>query len=295
MASHLVPHNGVRQDVEFFGTGRHRMFGSTHYPPDPPVGGLVICSPLLGELITNYRREFLLAGALAASGIAVQRFHYRGTGHSDGDSSMVTFDTMRADALAAAEYLAHRTELSAIAFAGTRMAGLIAAAAGSRLGDGPLVLWEPAIDASRYFRDVLRAHLMSKLKDGKDTRSSAISFVKELRRTGWFEVMGYPVDRSLYDSSLGHKLDEELGVRPRSILLAQIAGTHRLKDQYAGLATGWRERDFKVTTHAIVEKEAWWFTGERWRAEENRDGTRRLIEITSGWLAEEFVRLGAPI
>jgi hypothetical protein len=252
----------------------------------------VICAPVLAELVANYRREVLLSSALAAKGIAVLRFHYRGTGHSDGSSAQMTFDSMCADALVAARHLGEKAGTRMIAFAGTRLGGLVAASAGAQTGDSPLVLWEPALDATRYFRDVYRAYLMNNLKENESTSATARSLADELSASDSFDLLGYSIDRPLYESSLGRSLEEGLGVAPRSILLAQIGPSQKLKSAFADLQDRLAARGFRVKAHAIIEREAWWLTGDQWRTEETREGTRSLVNITSDWLAEEFAKRG---
>jgi alpha/beta superfamily hydrolase len=52
--------------------------------------------------------------------LAVVRFHYRGGGHSDGQASQVTHDSMVEDALAASEWLVEKTGIARIGLVGTR-------------------------------------------------------------------------------------------------------------------------------------------------------------------------------
>lgn len=52
--------------------------------------------------------------------MAVVRFHYRGGGHSDGQASQVTHDSMVEDALAASEWLVEKTGIARIGLVGTR-------------------------------------------------------------------------------------------------------------------------------------------------------------------------------
>jgi len=155
---------GIVETLGFFGSGPLRMFGCTHAPQGRALGGVVICSPVLGEFLRNYRNEVMLARDLAVSGFAVQRFHYRGSGHSDGEWCDATFETMRDDAIVAAEWLKAATGVSDIAFVGTRWGALIAASAIPRFPMAPLVVIEPPLDCSRYFREVLRWRLMRELK-----------------------------------------------------------------------------------------------------------------------------------
>ncbi len=76
---------GITEAAEFFGPPGERMLGLAHLPTSA-ASGVLVCSSIQAEFAKNYRREVLLARALARQGRAVGRFHYRGTGNSDGDS-----------------------------------------------------------------------------------------------------------------------------------------------------------------------------------------------------------------
>jgi pimeloyl-ACP methyl ester carboxylesterase len=98
---------------------------------------------LAREFAHNYRREVLLARALAVAGQAVLRFHYRHTGNSDGDGVDLTFDSMREDALGAIDALRSQAPKGPLTILGTRWGSLIAAAAAAHHPDAAVVLWSP--------------------------------------------------------------------------------------------------------------------------------------------------------
>lgn len=282
------PQAGTSEEVRFFGPRAGQIVGTTYLPREQPVGGAVICCPLLAEFLKNYRKEVVLARALCASGIAVQRFHYRGTGNSDGESSDVTFESMRDDALAAAGLLAQRTGVKRIAFIGARLGALVAAAAAGESGDGPLVLWEPVLDARRYFKEVFRARLIRDLKEQTVSRPSGDGLAAELERSGIVDVLGYPIEKPLYDSLLGRTLDAEIAETPRPVLLVQMSRARTLRGEYGSLLERWRERGLAAEPELFGEEVAWWFPPNVWRAEETHEGPLELAALTTAWIARQF-------
>ena len=75
---------GIEEEVGFLEASGSSLFVCQHRPLGPVTGAVVICPALFVDQLRNYRAEVSLARRLAASGVLVQRFHYRGTGHSDG-------------------------------------------------------------------------------------------------------------------------------------------------------------------------------------------------------------------
>ena len=107
--------------------------------------------------------EVRLGAALAAEGFAVIRFHYRGQGHSDGDTGDVTFESLRDDALAATEYLQSEADVPGVSFIGSRVGALVAGAVSAGYADSRLVLWEPIVDPSRYLREAQRSMSIARM------------------------------------------------------------------------------------------------------------------------------------
>lgn len=271
----------LREEVGFFGHGS-QMFGSIHLPQGEIRAGVLICSPFQSEFLANYRREVRLARTLAARGLAVGRFHYRGTGHSDGEGSEVTFATMRADAEEAVTWLRHRADTPVLAFVGTRWGALIAAGVAAEATDAPLALWDPTVDADRYFEEVFRFRQMSRLSLGKagPRRRPA----EEIEEAGFADVFGFRIDRAIVESSRGRMLGRELASTPRPVLLVQVDPGEGLREEYEDLVSWWRHAGFAVDVRLIPGQEAWWFPGTQWRASA-AERSETIVAETADWLA----------
>jgi len=279
---------GIREEASFFGPGRWKRFGFLHAPIGEPVAGLVICCPYQAEILRNYRREVLLARRLSAQGIAVQRFHYVGFGHSDGDPSFATFQTMREDALSAADQLVRATGVTTVGFLGTRWGGLVAASAVASRG-GHLALWEPVVDPIRYFDEIFRFLILYQMKENPTiTKSGEEALLDRLRREGSVDVLGHTVDLALYESARGLGLDGFVGTPTASTLLVQIGVGRSLRNEYASLVESWRGRGLDAETHVIRDQETWWISGHRWPIHEVHPPTKKLIAATTEWLRERL-------
>jgi alpha-beta hydrolase superfamily lysophospholipase len=291
-AERIDPETGTREIAEFFGPHELKMFGCAYVPPEPPVGGVVICPSLHAEFAHNYRREVLLARSLAGHRVAVQRFHYRGIGNSDGDGSEASFETMSIDAVDAARWLQERTGVSRLAFVGPRLGAFVAAAASSRFDRAPLVLWAPLTNAVDYFREAFRAQAIRDLKDGVARRPPGGDITRQLEETGSVDVLGYTVDRGVYASSIGRTLREAVGDQPRPVFLVQIDRASDLSRQNEKMVTNWRNQGFAVDTSVLRSEESWWLTVPIPGGEEARPITKELVEVTTTWLDRQLIERG---
>jgi alpha/beta superfamily hydrolase len=280
----------IREEVEFLGPDRQRLFSCVHRPlTGRPKAGLVICSPLYAEFPHNYRKEVVLARALAANGIAVQRFHYRGTGNSDGAAENVTFDSIASDAIAATNHLEERASVDRVAFLGTRLAAMIAAATAARSDNAPLILWEPALDAQTYFREVARNRLIRDLKDGVAAPDRSRDLLADIDAAGSGDVLGYSIHRGVYRSFLGRKLDREMGDALRRVLLVQLSQQREVRPEYQAFGQAQAARGVDVQMHAIWSNESWWFVGD---PSLSARVTRPIVDTTSRWLRATFEERG---
>lgn len=285
VAKRVDDRNGFSEEATFFASGSQNLFGVLHRPSGPPAGGVVICPSTHAEFVAGYSIDVAVARVLAARGIAVQRFHYRGVGHSDGAPEETTFATMREDALVATERLVAETGVSRVAFLGARFGGLVAASAAADHRGCPLALVEPTLEAARFFRDAWRATLIRDVKAGVTDRAPGQGLEDALALGQAVDVLGYPICRSLYESARGRTLVGELDDEGRRVLLVQLGrSTSPRRDVEAG-SEALRERGCEVDVELVPEDVTWWFPTAAETEQPKRHG---LIALASTWLADEL-------
>jgi pimeloyl-ACP methyl ester carboxylesterase len=266
--------DGGRDEVEFFGDGE-LLFGCRHVPAGDVRAGLVVCPSILSDSGANYQREVRLGRQLAAAGIIVQRFHPRGTGHSDGDGSNLTLDTLVEDARAAVALLRERCAVDTVMVLGTRFGALVASAIAGELDDAPVVLWEPTIDPRRFLREGLRARAVHLVRQtGAEREDPEV----ELDRAGFVDLLGLPVGRGLFETPAGRDLVSQMGERPRPVLLVQMDQREDLRPDFVDLVDRWTELGFAVTTRCCPCDETWWYVHDRLAP------AAHLLDVTTEWL-----------
>ncbi|MCA1703738.1 MAG: alpha/beta hydrolase, partial [Actinobacteria bacterium] len=273
-----------------------------HLPAGALIGGVVVCPSLFNDFQKNYRREVVLARSLSAHGIAVARFHYRGTGNSDGDPLDMSFESLCQDALAAAAHLRERTGLRKLAFLATRFGALVASSAAATTAEAfPLALLEPVIQADQFFADGLRIKLYiqgirrTSQSAGQSTEPSVKALLNEMERTGWLDMVGYTCSRQLYRSSSGRTVQGELGNVPRPVLLAQLGADVPLRPVLQSTAATLSGRGFIVDVDRLGSREQWWLPEEvDWRpgaADSLPHGwadRQQVAAALAGWLRQQL-------
>jgi alpha/beta superfamily hydrolase len=274
---------GVREEAAFVGPVGAQILVMLHLPAGALQGGVLLCPSIVADFNRNYRREVVIARTLAARGIAAARFHYRGTGNSDGDSADMTLDSMVADAELALGRLAAATGGKPLALAGTRFGTLIAATAARALDGAPVALFEPTIEATRFFREGFRAKRAADVVDGSSPAGGAVD---EIHARGSVDVLGHGVDRALYDSTDGLTLQTALGDRPRPIQWLQLGGQD-LRGEARRVADALTAGGFVVDTDVVGPEMDWWFLD---RAEIPADDVAAAV---TGWLAARLAGAAA--
>jgi hypothetical protein len=270
---------GNVERVGYIDTEEGRIFGFTNLPAGDVRGAVVICSPFQAEGVAIYRKEVLLARALVKRGLAVQRFHYLGTGNSTGDDADIDLESLVRNSRAAADNIAQLSGQDRVAFVGTRLGAVVATAAAPPTA--PLVLWEPVIDTRRYFRDVLRSNLMRDLKQQRTGGPTTAQLIETLEKEGVVDVLGYEIHASFYRSMLEADVFSDVAKEPRPILVVDLtSGPAAFEKQVAE----WRDAGSPVDTFSVPEGTAWWFSSKPWQAEEVLAGVKTLIDGTANWL-----------
>lgn len=267
-----LAHERDVQRVSFLGSPGDRVFAVFHLPRGiRPRGGVVLCPPLLTDALAITRTELALARELATRGIVTARFHYRGTGHSDGADGELNLASMLADAERVATAVAVHTGAAPPAFAGTRLGAFPAARAAARTGAAVLGL-APFAEPDQYFKQAFRTRFMRELvlKD-RDRRSSKELFAALLDGET-VDVLGYPVTADLYQSLRELRLGDELA--DTRALLVTVGGAAAQNAPVHALAT---ERIEIADLPAPVD---WWLVGSQ--TEPSAD----LLARCADWLSE---------
>lgn len=277
---------GIREVARFFGPGENRLFGVTYTPLGSAHAGVLICGSLLATRVKSYRTEVGLARALAARGVVVQRFDYRGFGHSQGDRLDATFESMTEDALAARALLGETYDGPSLGFAGIRWGALTAAAAAASTPAAPLALLGPIDAPADYFREALMAQAMRGLLGsaegaGQGMGESIRAVMTDLRAGRSADILGFTVGGKLYLSSNGRSLQTELGASARPVLLVLMGRRKELERARQKVAKSWERRDLTVQT--VRTGQAWWFL------EGGSFPTEALIKVGATWLTQHLV------
>lgn len=269
---------GLVEEVAFIQVDGTDVYTVLHRPLADPVAGVLICCSVMSEFVANYRREVLLARALASQGVAVQRFHYRGTGNSDGGEAEAHLASMVHDAATVLEGFQRRTGLGRVVLLGTRWGGLVAAAPAAQRPGSPLVLWEPVTDGSRYFREMIRGRLVREMKDERFAGAGTDAWRGELERLGRVDILGYPLHRRLYESGREARLSDLLSGQTAPVLLVQLGKRDSLRPEYAAIRDALSARGVRCEAAAVFGNPDWLFH------QVSADAHDLSIETTVRWL-----------
>jgi alpha/beta superfamily hydrolase len=272
----------IREVAAFFGIpGGARLFGTTHVPAagGPPRAGVLVCPSLCNDFLRNYGREVEWARWLAARGFAVQRFHYRGVGNSDGAEADITFATLVEDAAAAAAQLRELSGDVPMVFIGTRFGALVSTAAADRDPRAALVLIDPVTAGRTFFREAWRALMVADLGRPGAAKITTDQIEARLRNDGVVDVMGHAVHRRLHDTGSERTLLGELQQRDRPVLIVSFGSTARADHQ--SLAASLAEGGAAVEIEAMGKVHQWWVVEQNPRVDE-------LLPTLDRWLGTRF-------
>jgi hypothetical protein len=302
------------EEIELFGE-TESMFGCRHMPASGhTVAGVVVCSPLFGDADINAHREMRIGRWLARAGIAVQRFHYRGTGESDGDPARIGFASLVDDARRALAHLRESCDVERIGVLGTRMSALVAARVARDLEGAPLALWQPVVDPRRYLDDsvaVLTGRRRSEpgvLPGTAPPSSAPVPAAAEpppalgppepgttappratSAATRAAAFLGSPLGRDLFDPGVIDNVVDAAGQRPRPVLLVQLHRRVGLAPEYRAAIGRWQARGCPVDVAYDPTEDDWWGVHEGWSPSDE------VLTATASWLSSLLVDPPAPV
>jgi pimeloyl-ACP methyl ester carboxylesterase len=279
---------GIEARIAFIGPPNERLFASFSLPTGRARGAVLICSSLHVDFTKNYRNEVLLGWALGQAGFAVLRFHYRGSGHSDGENDEATFGSMREDTAHALDHLRSETGAERVALIGCRLGAIVAAATVAPLAGSPLVLWEPVMAGSDYVREAVRARRLSAVSAGSGAAPSTDASIDVVRESGPVEVHGSALHEEFTESFAGRTLAGELGDNPRPIMLLRASRQEKLPRSLQHVLQGWDDQGFLVEVRRVSNDLPWWFTGSKLGRDRTDLIAREGIAPTVEWVRERL-------
>jgi alpha/beta superfamily hydrolase len=277
---------GIVEEAEFFGSGADRLFGMRYLPASgSPMAGVVMCGPILAQFRAHYRNGTLLARALAARGLAVQRFHYRGMGNSDGEVSNLDLSTMQEDAAAAGSRLTEQIGAIPLAYLGVNV-GAYPAAVASRPGH-MLILDSPPPNGRHYFRNAVRAHAVYAMQRESKENLTTEALLEQLRGGSRdVALLGCRLSLGLYETMVAASLVEEVGDSARPILMIGLGEAESLRPEGERMRSELVERGFPVEVAVRDKIDPFWYVENS--APEDQPETAATAERITDWVQRQI-------
>ncbi|MFV2000150.1 MAG: alpha/beta fold hydrolase [Acidimicrobiia bacterium] len=263
------------EEMAYFGASP-RMYGVTHLPNGDRRASVVICSSTHAELLKSYRLEVVLARELAARGFAVQRFHYKGEGNSEGDLSELTLPAMVDAARQATSRILDNAGTGELVFVGVRLGAYPATILATEFDGTPLVFWDPVLDTDRFMKDALRTHAIAAIK-GEAKPESAKQSLQRLDRDGSIDLLGYDI-RSTFHSSIKGKKLSDYSPEGSDVLVVPFGNLDT-----EALAQVWANEGIPLATLDKADGGAWWLVEEV--TEDRLKRGENLAARTADWIA----------
>lgn len=250
------------EQPQFFATSHGVLFGVLHRSAAECTRDAVIvhCHSFGVEHLIPYRTEVLCARAAAERGFSTLRYHARGHGDSSGDPALVSLPSLVEDALAAAQHARLVTRARRVVWVGVRMGALVATAAAKRCPfTAGLSLWDPVWTGAQYLKELLRAHTVARLGEG---RAPELVLEDLLQPGGVLDVNGYPVYARFAQSVQALELESLLAsadwpLQILSVYPARRGRSAELSEAHAALLTRLSAHHPRVTWQVLQDDAGW--------------------------------------
>ena len=194
----------------YFTVSGAALYTVLHEVPDP-VARVLLVGPFASERHFSYHPWVRWARYLAARGIEVLRYDYRGLGESTGEFEEMGFDHWSEDVELLGTWLSSRSQGVPLLLHGLEIGAILAARSFEReLGDG-LLLWSPPAHANQALRSsLMRWAGLEQLFESAENRRSAADYIRQLEQGLCIEVAGYQWSSALWRSSFNLRLPASL-------------------------------------------------------------------------------------
>jgi hypothetical protein len=267
--------DGVTDRVGFWPTEQGELFACLTVPRD--CRGAVLMCPSLGtDLIANYRREVKLSRLLATRGMATCRFHYRGTGHSDGDEAALTLGSMTTDARAMARHVQEATGVNNISFLGARWGAIVALRTARAASRGRLMWWDPLLDPGDYFLAGARISRFRDMLIGRAPGPSGDDILRDLAGGTPAHLLGHTFSAALWSSFRDDMPMDSGGVRLGGLRVCRFTACDSSPDDAAPLPVA----QLADSVEAATTRQS----GNWWLVEGDHNIDAGFLEECADWL-----------
>jgi alpha/beta superfamily hydrolase len=224
-------------------------FGWLH--PADGNKGVVLCNPFGHEAMWLHQALRELAQRLAARGVPVLRFDYRGTGDSIDGEGLVCPTDWADEVLEAIDYLKHITGIERVSLAGFRLGATVAAWAARKREIESIAMLAPVRSTRLFWREM-------NILNQTWRQTAGVDEDHEHTPPGARDIMGHRVSAAALETIGDLDLCDEPQRPAQRILIAhsgQRDGTHALSAHYE--SHGARVESMAFENYTQVLQTAW--------------------------------------
>jgi hypothetical protein len=189
------------EQAGYFAVPGAHLYTVLHQVPEP-VARVLLVGSFASERHFSYHSWVRWARYLAARGIEVLRYDYRGIGESTGVFEEMSFENWVEDIQLLSDWVTARSPSVPLFLHGLEIGAILAAKTFQRgIGDA-LLMWSPPTSANHALRSsLLRWAGLEQLWESPENRRSASEYIRQLEQGLPIEVQGYQWSSRLWRDS----------------------------------------------------------------------------------------------